>query len=362
MPTDAGIPPAVIPPVDSTTEIASRRILRMALGTALSMGFSQIAAWPLSFIAPVFTMFLLALPLPVLSLKKGIGFIIALILPVIAGTLFLPFLEYARWVGIAGVGLALYYSFYYTAKGGSPIIGLFMTVGLTLVVTVGSVSMNAMISLIQGLSLGAVFGLVFVWVAHALLPDRPVKTVATAKPVKAVPELAEARRKAWRSLLITFPIALLFMFSSASPSYTVVMIKVATMGQQANADQSRKMGRSLLESTVWGGLGAIIAWQVLSIWPSVIMYVLLIALFALLYGSRIFRGAGMHPKFSMWTYAFLTMIVVLAPAVMDSQAGSAAGAAFYSRLFLIVLTAIYGTTAVAVFDAFWSKKDGHPGK
>ena len=34
--------------------------------------------------------------------------------------------------------LALFGSFYYTARGGSPIMGMFMTVGVTLVVTVGS--------------------------------------------------------------------------------------------------------------------------------------------------------------------------------------------------------------------------------
>ena len=33
--------------------------------------------------------------------------------------------------------------------------------------------------------------------------------------------------------------------------------------------------------------------------------------------------------------------------------GAGAGAAFWSRLFLFVLIAIYGTAAVAVFDAFW---------
>ena len=121
------------------------------------------------------------------------------------------------------------------------------------------------------------------------------------------------------------------------------------------------MGRSMLESTLWGGVGAVIAWQVLSIWPSLLMYTLLIALAGLLFGPRIFQGPGMHPRFSMWSYAFLTMIVVLAPAVLDSQSGSAAGAAFYSRLFLFVVIAVYGSVAVAVFDVFLpatSRQDG----
>ena len=42
---------------------ATRRILRLALGTAMCLAFSQAVAWPLSFIAPVLTLLILALPL-----------------------------------------------------------------------------------------------------------------------------------------------------------------------------------------------------------------------------------------------------------------------------------------------------------
>jgi len=61
----------------------------------------------------------------------------------------------------------------------------------------------------------------------------------------------------------------------------------------------------------------------------------------------------MHPKFSMWSYAFITLIVILAPAVIAGEGGSGAGANFWSRLVLFALISVYGTVAVAVFDAFW---------
>ena len=41
--------------------IASVRILRLALGTALSLWFSQAVGWQMSFIAPVFTLLVLGL-------------------------------------------------------------------------------------------------------------------------------------------------------------------------------------------------------------------------------------------------------------------------------------------------------------
>ena len=173
------------------------------------------------------------------------------------------------------------------------------------------------------------------------------------KPPAPPPDPSTAGRRALRSLAVVFPAALAFLFMSGSPSYTVVMIKVATMGQQATADHSRAMGRSLLESTFWGGIGAIIAWQVLAIWPSLLMYVLLVGLAALIYGRWIFQGPAVHPKFQMVSYAYLTMLVILGPAVLDGAGSSGAGGAFWSRLALFVLIAAYGTLSVWIFDTLW---------
>jgi len=338
--------------------LAARRILRLALGTALSLWFSQAIGWPFSFLAPVLTLLILALPLPAPNLKQGIGFVIALVLPIAASMMFLPFLWHARWVGILMIALALYYTFYFTAKGGAALVGTLMTIGLTLTVTIGSVNASIIIYLVQAMAVCAVSGITFVWVAHALLPDPPPDPdAAPRRPAPAVrPDLATARWNALRSLVIVLPVALIFLFMSGSTAYTVVMIKVASMGQQATADQSRQMGRSLLESTLWGGLGALVGWALMSAWPSLLLYTLLIALAGLLFGRGIFRGPGVHPKFSMWSYAFLTMLIILAPALLDGITSDGAGAAIWTRLFLILLVAVYGTIAVAVFDAFFPGK------
>lgn len=342
----------------SAEKIASRRIFRLVLGVTLSLVFSQAINWPMSFISPVFTLFILALPLPAPSFKSGVKFVLALMLPVYVGTaILIPFLEHARWAGVLLITLALFGSFYYSARGGSKVMGMFMTVGITVIIAVGSISIDALLAVTEGLALGAIFGIAFVWLAHALLPElsaEPKK--AGPLPKQAPPSKSTARRNALRSLLVVLPMAIFFLFSGSSATYVPVMIKVATMGQQANADISREMGRTQIESTLWGGLAAIIAWQLMSIWPSLLMYSLLIGLAGLLFGPRIFVGKGMHPKAGMWSYAFLTMIIVLAPALLDGQTSDGAGTAFYIRLLLFIVIAIYGTVAVAVFDAFWPYK------
>jgi hypothetical protein len=345
-------------------DIASVRILRMAFGTALSLWFSQAVGWQMSFVAPIFTMLVLSLPFPAPGLKSGIKFVLALLISVYAGLALLPLLLNQRWVGILLLTLAVFYSFYYTARGGNAVVGTFATVGIGLATAVGTVSIDGALAVVGGLGITAVCGILFVWIAHAILPDSmaaPVSEPGTATPptppTPPKPDLAAARRSAFRSLAIVMPVLLWFLLSSASASYLAVMIKVASMGQQAEADQTKQVGKSLLVSTIIGGIGAIIGWQVLSMWPSLLMYTLLLALAGLVMGRKIFAGRGMHPAAGTWSYGYLTMVIILAPAVLDGTSGSAADAAFWSRLSMFFYATIYGIVAVSVFDAFWPRKE-----
>jgi hypothetical protein len=328
----------------------------MALGTALSMGFSQIVNWPLSFVAAIFTLLVLSLPLPAPTFKSGMKFVLALVIPAYAAMLLLPLIYHARWSGVLLVTLALFGSFYYSARGGSPLMGMFMTMGLTLVVTVGSVSVDTNVMMVNGLAVGAAVGIFFVVVAHVLLPDLPAPkgTGPQKKPAPAPkPGLERSRRNAFRSLAVVLPLVIVFLFLSSSTSYVVIMIKVASMGQQANVEASRSMGREQIESTIWGGIGAIIAFWVMSIYSSLLLFCLIVALSCLIYGKRIFKNAGMHPKAGMWSYALMTMLILVTPAVINTQETGDAGAAFWLRLALFIIIAVYGTISVAIFDAFW---------
>ena len=344
-------------------DIASLRILRLAFGTAASLWFSQAVGWGLSFIAPVMTMFMLALPVPAPRLKNGVLFVLAMVLSLLAGLLLLPRIINQPMVGLLLLVLALYWSFYFTAKGGSAIIGTFLTLGIAMATAVGTVSVEAALAVIQGVGFGAVAGIAFVWVAHAVLPDSLAldgPAPALPKPAATAPALQEARWNAFRSLVIVLPVALWFLFSSASASYMPVMIKVASMGQQASNSDTRVAGRSLLLSTLIGGIGATVGWQVLRIVPELSIYTLFVGLAGLIAGPRIFRGPGMQPDGGTWSYAYLTMLVILGPAVMDGVAGDAATAKFFDRMLMFALTTLYAVVAVYVFDAFRPRsKDSH---
>jgi hypothetical protein len=136
----------------------------------------------------------------------------------------------------------------------------------------------------------------------------------------------------------------------------LVMIKVVSMGQQAENQQTRAVAKSLLMSTVIGGVGALIMWNLMSIWPSLVNLVLLVTLGGLIMGRRIFQGQGMAADAETWSYAFMTMLVIILPSLMDGPVGDAAGAKFFDRIFMVAWTTVYAIAAVGVFDAFWRKK------
>jgi len=227
--------------------------------------------------------------------------------------------------------------------------------GLALDVTQDD-SIDAAIMVTQAVVINAIIAMLFVWLAHAFLPDPPPPASSTPRPAPPKPSRELAIWSAWRSTMIVFPVMMFFLFYSGSASYLVVMIKVASMGQQVENDNTRAAGRSLLLSTIYGGIGAIFLWQVLSVWPSLTIYTLIIALGGLIMGRRVFQGLAMHPQAGTWSYAFLTMIVVIAPAVMDSAGGDAAGAKFWERLIMLVAATLYSVLAVTVYDAFRPKE------
>lgn len=339
-------------PATGSASIASRRVLRLALGTSLALWFSQAVAWDMSFIAPVLTLTILGLPLPPLKLKAGVALVLVVALSLNAGLLLLPVVLNYRVAGLLLLALAFYWCFYYTARGGNQLLGTFATIGLALATAIGSVSLDAVLAIIEGVVLGAAVGIAFVWLAHALLPDPAGAPVSMPAPPAATVDLGEARRSAFRSLAIILPIALWFLLSSQSAAFVPVMIKVAAMAQQATNEGTRIAARSLIKSTILGGTAAVVAWNLLRIHPSLTLYTLLVALASLQFGRRTFEGDGLRADAETWSYGLLTMIVILAPAVLDSVMGASADVKFQDRLIMFAGATLYAVIAVYVFDAF----------
>ena len=144
-----------------------------------------------------------------------------------------------------------------------------------------------------------------------------------------------------------------FLFASETAAYAAALIKVATMGQQTGLEGTRAAGRDLLLSTLIGGIAALIIWNVLQIWPSLLIYSLLFLLCGLMLGPRIFSGNDLAPLGSVWSYGLVTMIILVVPGAADTATGDAAGAKFFDRIAMFVIATFYAVAAVYIFDQLW---------
>jgi hypothetical protein len=329
--------------------LADQRVIRYAVGTSATLAFSQIFAWDQSYLAAVFTASFLALPISPPKLKGGLIFLVILAGALLLGLLTLAPLKHYELAGLLLLSMSFFGVFYYSLNGGNPLVTGLAIAGLAAVPVVGVLSVAAAITICESLLKAGLVALLALWLFHAIFPDPPVTPNPNSQPAPAAPAglSVSPARLAARSTLVVMPV-LLWLLVSSGVSNIGVAIKVSSMGQQASADSSRQAGRALLASTFIGGIAAILIWMVLKIWPSLLLYSLLVLLAGLVIGRRIFAGPAFAPGGQVWSYAYVTMLIILGPIVLDS--GDAAGGRFLDRLMMFVGATIYSVVAVFFFD------------
>ena len=147
---------------------------------------------------------------------------------------------------------------------------------------------------------------------------------------------------------------LFFLVVPDTSKYMVILIKSMTLGQQSNVGGSAQAAKSMLLSTLVGGLAAWLVWAVLQIWPSLLAYVLGVFVVALVLSRRVFAGRGLAQNGSMWSYALVTVLVILGPAVASTPN---ADFNFGLRIFLMLVVTVYGILAMFLFDLFTERRD-----
>lgn len=338
--------------------IAATRTLRLATGIALALAFANTAGWSGAFVAPILASILLCSPMPAPTLKSAVGFALVFGGSLLLGLALLPMLHNQPAAGVLFIVLALFSCFHFGARGGPAALTTFLLVGITVIPAIGSESIDAAIGMTGGLISGSLAAFFFVWLAHCLFPEPKRESDGTPQSPTAPepPAPAVALHSAMRSTVIVVPIFLWLLFSSETAGFAVVLIKVATMGQQTGLENTRAAGRDLLQSTLVGGVAAMIVWNVLQIWPTTLIFSLLFLLCGLVIGPKVFAGEGLAPRAAMWSYGLLTMMVIVMPGAMDSAGGDGAGARFSDRMLMFVLATLYAVAAVYVFDRFWPEK------
>ena len=87
-------------PVSEGRSLAQQRTIRYGVGTAIGLGFSQMAAWDHSYLAAVFAATFLGLPIAAPRLKGGVSFVVVLAAALLLGLLVLLPLNYQALAGV----------------------------------------------------------------------------------------------------------------------------------------------------------------------------------------------------------------------------------------------------------------------
>lgn len=343
---------------DRELTLEQRRILRLATGTALALLYAEWVDWGSAYLTAVLAATILGLPLIAPRLRTGISFVLMLAVSLATGLLLIIPIETMPIAGVLLAGLGLFHIFFYGARGGSPIITSFMTIGLSVVPALGSESIDAALAITGSLIKSAAAAVAFVWVAHALFPEtaearKRFANMLAAKARAPKPDRGQALMAGLRATFVTLPVLLYFLLVPDTSKYMVVLIKATQLGQQANVGSSAKAARSMVLSTVIGGLGAMAIWSVLRVWPSLLVYILAVLIAGLVFGRRLFAGEGMAKNGSVWSYALVTVLIILGPAVSASPgSGDPADVRFSIRILLFLVVTVYSVVAVFLFDLF----------
>lgn len=325
--------------------IQARRIFRLSGTVALSLACAYALQLPLPFIAPLFALMLTATPAPPMGGKSLFGLLLVMLLTLSVGLLLIPLLIHYPVSAVLLVALGLYFSFYLTVNKSKALLGTFLTIGFTLISAAGTVSFVLATTVVQSLLLGIGLAILCQWLVHPWFPEDPTPAKAPAAS-NDTPE--QSNWVALRSTLIVLPAYLLVL---TNPSmYMAIIMKAVSLSQQSSLVDARSAGRELLGSTFLGGCLAIVFWAMLGVATNLWMFFLWMLLFGIYLAGKIYRLTSTRFSASFWLNVGVTMLILLGPAVEDSDSGKDVYAAFFVRMGLFVAVTLYAWLAVYALE------------
>jgi Protein of unknown function (DUF2955) len=320
--------------------------MRYAIGLTIAVALSAGIAWPLSFLLPILSAILLALPLPKLTLSQGFNNMLETLFAFGVGYIFTVFLLPIPVIFLPLLGVALFYTYYYLNRGGSIWLVLMLLVCLLLMPMLAEKN--------EGLAIGVAFGLVasswltlaMLWLSHYLVPDPPETPVLPARPGFQPGYSAAAAGLALKSTTVVLPIAILFIANNWT-SQVLVMIFAAIFTLSPELAKGIEAGMNSIKSTLIGGTVAFFVYWALVAVPEYRFLVSLMFFVSLCFGAAIYSG---HAIAKYLPSAMVATIILVNGSLSE---GADFSENFVVRVMLISVAAIYVVTALRLLDTYW---------
>lgn len=333
--------------------IQARRVFRLTIVPALALTVAYALHIPLPYIAPLFAFILSSVPGPPLGAKKLTVLILVVLFTLGLGVLLIPFLLNFQLGGILLVMVGLYLSSYLTVNLKKNLPGIFIAMGLTMVSAAGTINFDLATLIIQALAQGIIIAVLCQSLVYPFFPEDEISSKKKAKESNAKNTL-KSNWIAIRSTLIVLPAY--FVVLSNPGMYMPIMLKSVLLSQQSSTIGTKNAARELIGSTFSGGVFAVLLWMVLGIWPNLWMFFLWMLLFNLYFASKIYRLISSQLGASFWLNTVINMLILIGPAVEDSNTGKDVYKAFLIRLSLFIAISLYAVTAVYLLEYLRSHK------
>ncbi|MGY3975697.1 hypothetical protein ACW5XX_01940 [Aeromonas mytilicola] len=326
---------------------ADRAVLRIGTGIGLAAGICYGLALPMPHLGVIMAWVVLCRPGEALGLKKGLAGGLLLLGVMVGGVLLVPLLTHYALAAVLLIGLLLYVLMQ-QAMAGKGASAMLLIMAITVIPVAGLIEQALAIAIAQMMAVGILVGTLVNRLAHGLFPPQPVAG-AQSRPKPQPPE--HPKRLALRAVAIVLPVWLLALGNPAF--YIPAVMKTVTLAQQSTSLNARLAGQELVLSTLAGALLAFALWMGLSLWPSLLMLVLMLTLMTLWLARRLVRlVAGRFPP-SFWSNAWITALILFGPAIEDSATGKDVWLAAAMRCGLYLLVAGYGWLCILLLEQWW---------
>jgi MFS family permease len=324
----------------------STPILRCVFGVTLALIISTSIGYMIPHITAVFALLFLEPYRKPLGFKKEVGMVLGLFLLGYFGIILGNYLIDFPIVLLLLLGLFIFWSFRFT-KIPEPIRLLF----LMLVVLIPFISLKANMLgnvALSALLLNLIIALVVVRIAFFIFPitHQENSTIQENKPISY--KNIDYDKLAFNGLLVVFPLVFVFYLYNATIAVLTLVFAIL-LSFDPFIYQSKK-GTALIMANMLGGLAGILAYNILVIAPSFMLYIFLIISIAFYFVIHIYSGKKIAPVFKI---SFNTFFVIMG---VISTSTDEAGNTIWERLLQVGLAIIYVIIAYKIANTLNNPK------
>jgi hypothetical protein len=337
---------AAFPPADDAAALARHRhVLRLALGTTLSLVTAEMLDWELSFLIAVFLVQLLAAPGRAPGLRQGVAIVAALALITgAAATLSTLLVDMPALFAIV-LGLVLLLAFVLQESGRGAALGTLMVIAFGFLPVVAVQAPDLVPDVAFYLVRSGAVAVLWVWLMHTLLPEPATPTSETALPGAPVPPPGRIVGAALIDVAVLLPVILVAMTLEVAAALVIVLTVTAIVSQH-DVGAGWRVATGLLLSNLIGGVVAVIAYQLLSAVPTPGFLAALLLLVSLLFARLIaVSGAARAPLF---VTALITFLIVFGMGIAPFL--NEPGATLAIRVRNLAIACVYAFAALSLVE------------